>query len=51
VIGMRTLQSLKKAKASCLAIEAGGAILLNKEAVVSQANAMGIVITVLEEKS
>jgi len=46
VIGSHTLKSLKKAKASCLAIEAGGAILLNQEAVVSQANSMGIAITV-----
>ena len=51
VIGARTLQSIKKAKASCLAIEAGGAILLNKETFVSQADAMGIAITVLEEQS
>jgi len=49
VIGMRTLQSLKKANASCLAIEAGGAILLNKEVFISQADAMGISITVLDE--
>ncbi len=49
VIGNRTLKSLKKAKASCLAIEAGGAIVLNKETFVSQANAMGIAVTVLEK--
>ncbi len=51
VIGAKTLASLKKAKASCLAIEAGGAILLNEEAVVAQADAMGIAITVLEARS
>ena len=49
VVGTRTLQSLKKAKASCLAIEAGGAILLHKEALVARANVMGIAVTVLEE--
>ena len=49
IIGTRTLKSLKKAKASCLAIEAGGAILLNKETFISQADALGIAVTVLEE--
>ncbi len=49
VIGLRTLQSLKKAKASCLALEAGGAILLDKEAVVARADALGLAITVLEK--
>jgi DUF1009 family protein len=48
VIGSRTLQSLKKAKASCLAIEAGGAILLHKDELIARADAMGLVIVVLE---
>jgi len=48
VIGANTLKSIKKAKASCLAIEAGGAILLHKDDLVAQANAMGLAITVLE---
>jgi len=48
VIGSRTLKSLKKAKASCLAIEAGGAILLHKDELIAQADAMGLAITVLE---
>ncbi len=49
VIGSKTLASLKKAKASCLAIEAGGAIVLHKDDLVARANAMGIAVTVLEE--
>lgn len=48
VIGVNTLQSLKKVKASCLAIEAGGAILLHKDDIIAQADAMGLAITVLE---
>lgn len=48
VIGKRTLKSLKKAKASCLAIEAGGAILLNKDEFIAQADAMGLAVIVLE---
>jgi DUF1009 family protein len=48
VIGKWTLKSLKKAKASCLAIEAGGAILLNKDELVAQADAMGLAVVVLD---
>lgn len=48
VIGKWTLKSLKKAKATCLAIEAGGAILLHKEELIARADAMGLAVTVLE---
>jgi len=51
VIGTKTLRSLKKAKASCLAIEAGGAIVLHKDDLIARANAMGISITVLEAQA
>lgn len=51
IIGKWTLHSLKKAKASCLAIEAGGAILLHKDELIAQADAMGLAITVLEAQS
>jgi len=47
VIGSNTLQSLKKAKASCLAIEEGGAILLRKDDLIAEANQMGLAISVL----
>lgn len=47
VVGARTLRSIKKAGCSCLALEEGGAILLNKEMLVAQADAMGLSITVL----
>jgi len=50
VIGAKTLASLKKAKASCLAIEAGGAIVLHKDDLIARANAMGIAVTVLEKE-
>lgn len=48
VVGKWTLRSLKKAKASCLALEADGAIILQKDELIAQANAMGLAITVLE---
>ena len=48
VIGKWTLRSLKKARASCLAIEAGGAILLHRDELIAQANAMNLAILVLE---
>ncbi len=48
VIGSRTLQSLRKAKATCLAIEEGGAILLHKDQLIAQADAMGLAVTVLK---
>ena len=51
VIGKWTLKSLKKAKASCLAIEAGGAILLNTDELIKQADSIGLAITVLESQS
>jgi len=51
VIGEKTLKSIKKAKASCLAIEAGGAILLNKEKLIAQADALGLSWIVLENRS
>lgn len=49
VIGLQTLRSLKAVKASCLAIEADGAILLEKETFVAQADRLGIAVTVLEK--
>jgi len=48
VIGANTLKSIKKANASCLAIESGGAILLHKEDLIARANALGLAVTVLE---
>ncbi len=49
VIGLRTLRSLKKAGASCLALEAGGAILLDKDELIRGADQLGIAIQVLEK--
>jgi DUF1009 family protein len=51
IIGKWTLHSLKKAKATCLALEAGGAILLNKNSLIAQADAMGLAVTVLKAQS
>jgi DUF1009 family protein len=48
VVGTRTLNSIKKAGCSCLALEEGGAILLHREELVAQADRAGLAITVLE---
>ncbi len=48
VIGTNTLKSLKKAGASCLAIEEGGAILLHRDEIIAQADTMGLAVTVIE---
>jgi DUF1009 family protein len=50
VIGTSTLKSIKKAGASCLAIEAGGAILLNKETLIARADARNLSWVVLEKQ-
>lgn len=50
IIGMRTLKSIRKAGASCLAIEAGGAIMLQQELLISRADATGLAIIVLEKE-
>lgn len=50
VIGMETLRTLKKAKVSCLALEEGGAMLLEKEKLVCFADQLGISIQVLEKE-
>ena len=47
IIGTHTLRSIKKAKVSCLAIEEGGAILLEKEALIACANQLGLALVVL----
>ena len=50
VIGLKTLSMIRKARVSCLAIEAGGAILLDKESFVSRADALGLAVMVLEKQ-
>ena len=47
VIGLHTMKVLRKAKASALALEAGRAIILEREQVIEQANAMGLCLTVV----
>jgi len=48
VIGVNTLKSLKKVKAAVLAVEAKRTILLEREKFVSQANSMGLCLTIEE---
>jgi DUF1009 family protein len=50
VIGFQTLKTIRNAGISCLALEAGGAILLEREKLVEQAETMGVAITVLERE-
>ena len=50
VVGMRTLQSLQKAGCSCLALEAGHAVVLERERFVSGADRLGIAVAVVSEK-
>ena len=48
VIGMKTVNSMKKARASVLAVEAGKAIILEKEKVIKEAGRNNIIITGIE---
>lgn len=50
VIGSNTLKVIRKVGVSCLAIESGGAILLQKEKLIKQADAAGLAITVLDRE-
>ena len=49
VVGLRTLKSMRKAKARCLALEAGKAVILEKAALLDGANAAGIAIVVVDQ--
>ena len=48
IIGLRTFRSLKKAKASCLAVEAKRTILLEREKLVAEANRLGLAFVAYE---
>ena len=47
VIGLHTLKVLKKAKATALALEAGRAIILDKDELIKQADKMNLCLTVI----
>lgn len=49
-IGMKTLESMREVNASVLAVEAGQALLFDRDRVVDMANENGIVIVGLEER-
>ena len=51
VVGLRTLESLRKAGATCLGVEAHRAILLQRAEVVAEADRRGIAIEVLPSPS
>ncbi len=46
VVGLHTLKVIKKAKATALALEAGRAILLDKEELIKQADKMNLCLTI-----
>jgi DUF1009 family protein len=48
VIGPRTIKTLKRARATCLAFRGGKAIFLEKENVIEAANAIGVSIVGIE---
>ena len=48
--GQKTIQTMKEIKASCLAIEAGRTIIIQRESVIEDANAAGIAIVSLDEQ-
>ncbi len=45
IIGTRTFKNLRKARISCLAVEAGRTILLEREKLVAEANRLGLAFT------
>jgi len=49
--GIETIKTMKEVKASCLAVEAGKTIILDRETVVKEADKAGIAIVGVEEKS
>lgn len=50
VIGLRTMRMLRKIKAAGLAVEAGRAILLEREAIVAEVNRLGMFLTAEETR-
>lgn len=48
--GIETIRTMKEVKASCLAVEAGKTIILEREAVIAEANKAGIAIVGLEKR-
>lgn len=51
VIGMRTFKMLKKAKISCLAVEAGRTILLERERLVATADKLGMAFVAIDAEA
>ncbi len=49
--GIETIRTMKEVKASCLAVEAGKTIILDREAVVKEADKAGIAIVGVEDRS
>ena len=51
IVGERTFKMLKKAKASCLAVEAGRTILLAREKLVAEADRLGIAFVAFDSEA
>jgi DUF1009 family protein len=50
-VGIETIKTMKEVKASCLSIEAGKTIILDREAVLKEADKAGIAIVGVEERT
>ena len=50
VVGTKTFQIMKKAKASCLAVEAGKTILLEREKLIERANRLGMAFLAVRQE-
>jgi DUF1009 family protein len=50
VVGEHTMRILRKAKAAVLAVEAGRAILLEREKIVAEADRLGLCLIAVEAK-
>jgi DUF1009 family protein len=49
-IGIQTIMTMAHVKASCLAVEAGKTIIIDREAVVTEADRAGITILAIENE-
>ena len=50
VVGLHTIETMQRAGASCLALDAGRCLMLDREKMVAQADAAGIAIVAEEAR-
>jgi DUF1009 family protein len=49
VIGLKTIETMERVGATCLALEAGRTLIFDMDTVISRANAAGIAIVAIEQ--